>query len=53
MIHQWQVEHRGILERAAHQLVVLHAMTVVRDGHHAGLGQQPDRRQFLARQSPC
>ena len=53
MIHQGQVEHGGILERASHQFVVLHAMTVVGDGHHPGLGQQPDRRQFLTRQSPA
>ena len=35
MIQDWQVEHFGVLERVAHQLVVLHAMTVVGDGDNA------------------
>jgi len=48
MIHHRQVEHRGVLHRAPHQVVVLHAMPVVGDGDHAGVFQRTDRREFLA-----
>ena len=47
MIQHRQVEHLRVLERAAHHLVVLHAMTVVGDGHDPRLFERPDRRQFF------
>ena len=37
MIHHRQVEHARILDRAAHELMILNAMAVVGDRDHAGL----------------
>ena len=36
MIHDGQIEHPGIFQGPAHQIVVLHAMAVVTDGDDAG-----------------
>ena len=52
MVHHDEAEHARVLERAAHQLVVLHAMAVVGERHHAGLVQRADGRQFLALRCP-
>ena len=38
----------GVLQRAAHQLRVLHAVAVVGEQVHAGRGQLAERRQLLA-----
>ena len=39
----------GVLERAAHQLRVLHAVAVVGEQAHAGGGQLAERGERLAR----
>ena len=49
MIHRGQVEHARVFERAAHEVVVLHAMAVVGDRDDAGLEKLSDGREFLAR----
>ena len=36
MVHDWEIEHPRVFERAPHQVVVLHAMPVIGDRHHAG-----------------
>ena len=51
MIHHRHADHARILHRAAHQLVILDAMPVVRDRDHARLRERTDRRQFFARQT--
>ena len=42
------VEPRGVLQRTAHQLRVLHAVAVVGEHPHAGAGQLAERGQLLA-----
>ena len=49
MVHYRQVEHLRVLQRPPHQLVVLHAVPVIRDGDHAGPFERTNRRQFFAR----
>ena len=49
MIEHGQANHARVLDGAAHQLVILNAMTVVRDRDHAGLRERADRRQFFSR----
>ncbi len=48
MVHHRQAEHFRVFARAAHEIVVLHAMAVVGDGDDAGLFQPADGREFLA-----
>ena len=50
MIEHRQAEHARVLDRAAHQLVILDAMPVVGDRDDAGLRERADRRQFFARE---
>ena len=48
VIEHRQADHARVLDRATHQFVILHAVTVVGDRDHAGLGERTDRRQFFA-----
>jgi hypothetical protein len=48
MIERKEVEHAGVIERAAHDLVVLDAMAVVGQRDHAGLEERADGRELLA-----
>ena len=48
MVEREQVEHPRVVERAAHDLVVLHAMAVVGDRDHARLDERADGRELLA-----
>jgi len=48
VVEQRQVEHLRVFAGAAHEVVVLHAMAVVCDGHHAGLFQAADGGEFFA-----
>ena len=48
MIHDRQIEHPGILQRATHELMILHAMAVIGNRHDPGLLQRTDRGHFFA-----
>ena len=48
MVEGQKLEHAGVLERAAHQLVVLDAMAVVGERDDAGPGHRADGRELLA-----
>jgi len=48
VIHDRQVEHLGVLDRAAHDLVVLHAPAVIGDGDDAGALQRTGGRKLLS-----
>jgi hypothetical protein len=48
MVEGEEVEHAGVIERAAHDLVVLDAMAVVGERDHAGLVERADGRELLA-----
>ena len=48
MVEDGELEHAGVLEGAAHELVVLHAMAVVGERDDAGAGHRADGREFLA-----
>ncbi len=37
MIKHWQSNHARVLDRAPHQFMILHTMTIVSDRDHAGL----------------
>ena len=47
MIEHRHADHARILDRAAHQFVVLDAVAVVGDRDDAGLRKRPNRRQFF------
>ena len=49
MIEHRHADHARIFDRAAHQLVILHAMAVIGDRDDAGLRERADRRQLFAR----
>ena len=49
MIHHRQIKHFGVFQGAAHQFIVLDAMTVVGDRDNPGLLEGPDGGQFLPR----
>ena len=51
MIQHGQLEHLRVFQRAPHHVVVLHAMPIIGDGHHARLLERADRRQLFARQA--
>jgi hypothetical protein len=51
VIEHRQAHHAGVLHRSPHKLVVLDAMPVIRDRHHARLGEGTDRRQLLTPES--
>src|SRR6266480_4568703 len=48
MIEHRQTHHAGILNRAPHHLVILNAVTVVRDRHSACLREGSNRCEFFA-----
>ena len=48
MIKEREIKHLRVFAGAAHQVVVLHAMTVVRDGDDSGLFQAADGCEFFA-----
>ena len=48
MVHHDEVEHARVLERAAHDFVVLHAMAVVGERDDAGFVHRADGREFFA-----
>ena len=47
VIEHRKIKHARVFDRAAHQFVILNAMSVVGNGNDPGLGQRADRRQFL------
>ena len=48
MIHDREVEHFGILDRAAHELVALHAFAIVGHGHDARILELPRWSELFA-----
>ena len=48
VVHHGQSELTGVFQGTAHQIIVLDAMTVIGQRHHASLGQRTNRRQFFA-----
>ncbi len=50
MIEHRHADHPRVLDRTAHEFVILDAMSVIGNGDDAGLGKGTDRRQFLARE---
>jgi hypothetical protein len=53
MIKDRQIKHPGILECAAHDFVVLHAMTVIGDCHDSGRDHRSIRGQLFSRDTFC
>ena len=51
MIEHRQADHARIFDRASHQFMILNAMTVIGDRHHARLRERTDRREFFARET--
>src|SRR6478736_4075133 len=48
MVKDGDSKHPGIFDRATHDLVILHAMAIVRYGDYPGRKHRPVRRQLLA-----
>ena len=48
MIEHRHADHPRVLDRAAHEFVILNAVTVVGDRDDPGLREGTDRRQFFA-----
>ena len=53
VIEREQIEHARVVERASHQLVVLHAMAVIGQCDDACLVERPDGRELLAFHADC
>ena len=51
VVEHGQAEHPRVLDRPAHEFVILDAMAVVRDGDDPRLHHRAERREFLARQT--
>src|SRR5207253_9366766 len=49
MIEHGQINHTRVFDRASHHLVILNAMTIIRDRYNASLREGSDRRELL----PC
>ena len=50
MIEHRQVDHARILDGASHYFVILNAVTVIRDCHHACFCEGSDRSELFARE---
>ena len=48
MIEHWHADHASILNCAPHDLVILNAITVIRNCHNARLREGPDRCELFA-----
>src|ERR1700756_1609850 len=50
MIQNCQIEHAGVFHGAAHEFVILDAVTVIGNSNDTGLNHRSDRGHFLAGQ---
>ena len=50
MVQQRQLEHLCVFHCPPHHVVVLHAVAVIGDRHHARLLERSDGRQFFPRE---